>query len=103
VNQLVLRLHKNTPTLRLPKELPDPELHFEHMKVSSSGEEADVLVAYGRYKIWGSRGDARIRWAEIAWPDDGVGICNHGAGRTLVAAVVGCFRHKCLREALQSS
>ncbi len=70
------------------------------MKVNSKGEEADVLVAYERYKIWKSPADFRVRWAEISWPDDGLGIFSHGAALTVLDALRSCYKHKSLREEL---
>ncbi len=69
------------------------------MKVNSKGEEADVLVAYDRYKIWKPAADYRVRWAEISWPDDGLGIYSHGAAPTILSALRSCYEHKALREA----
>lgn len=101
--QQVVLLHKNAYLCKLPKDVPDPLLHFQRMKVATDGEEADVLVAYDKYKLWGSSADTRVRWAEISWPDDGLGICAHGAGKNLVEAIISCFKHKRLREQLQGT
>lgn len=87
------------PTLRLPKDLPDPHLHFARMRVSNGGDEAELLVAYDRYKLWMGR-DGRVHWAEISWPDDGIGMCNHGNGSTIIEAVKGCYQHKKIRDQL---
>ncbi len=44
-----------------------------------------VRILDGRYRLW-LRQDGRIGWALVDWPNDGLGIQNHGAGDDEVEA-----------------
>lgn len=58
-----------------------------------------ILTGFdGKYKFFQDRHTNRIRWALRIWPDDGLGLGNHGAEYSLFEAALAAERHCKLRE-----
>ncbi len=71
-------------------ELPTREV------TNKSGSVVERHVVLDAYWVW--RDGLQHRWAVIDWPDNGLGTRNHGAARSLAAAVLACKRHRKLCE-----
>ncbi len=60
---------------------------------------AAVTMAEGRYRFFRCTWTSRIRWALVNYPDDGLGISNHGATNTLTEAAIAAYHNRELRKA----
>jgi hypothetical protein len=56
----------------------------------------------GMYVLWQDRLNKRWRWALRNWPDDNLGISNHGAADSPDKAIIRCQEHVNKRKALRN-
>jgi len=87
--------------VELPPEIPDPVLHWEKRR-KEDGSEWEELVAYNKFRLWEDKRQRLWRWAVRDWPDDGMPFANHGGRPTIERAITDCYRHLCLRKALNA-
>jgi len=59
----------------------------------------DSQVYEGRYRIW--HDGHTYRWSLISWPDDGIGVPNHGGSPSKLGAMAACRKHRKLREDIE--
>jgi tripeptide aminopeptidase len=68
-------------------------------EVSLRDEKRTILTCVpdrsgqGQYLLWPDRYARRWRWALRSWPDDDLGMSNHGASNTLQGAIKKCRDH----------